>query len=234
MIGARTVLGMLLAVQVVLALIAGGRARANRDNDPILPDSNSDQAAVTRPLTIESGIQLGQQQASTWLPGAKVLNVNMQIDWPTSPPDETVTTLPPGGWVTVTFVAPWDHDEAEAATLTLFFDRGSGQLFGQSQTEWSNAPHASISLSEASVDSTTAVVAAELAGGTSFRAECPETRTRTRVNLVAQTTGNSGDESGQVWLISYTDSRNRFAGYRVSVDAQSGDIVSIEDDRVEC
>jgi hypothetical protein len=179
-------------------------------------------------------VQLGFVQAATWLPNAYLLNANMQVDWPSDQDESIVTSLPPSGWVTTTFVAPWEHDEAEGATLGLFFDRGSGQMFGQWQTEWEHAPAPTISLPQSGVDSTTALLAVELAGGTAFRAECPRERSRTRVNLTTEPIARAGDESRLVWLINYTDNRNLSLGYRVIVDAESGKIVRTEDNHIEC
>jgi hypothetical protein len=232
--GMSSLLLVLVLIQIAIALYAGGRAWAGRTDDPQLPATTPNPNSVQRPLTIESGVKLGEEQAAAWLPDAKLMNVNMQVDWPSEQADSTVTSLPAGGWVTATFVAPWEHDEAKAATLGVFFDRGSGQLFGQWQTEWPNAPVPAISLPQSGVDSTTASIAAELAGGTAFRAECPRERNRTRVSLTTEPNANNNDEPRLVWLINYTNSRNENLGYRVIVDVESGEILSTEDNRTEC
>jgi hypothetical protein len=230
--GVRSVLLTLVVLQIAIACLAAGKAWAGRSNDPHLPTTTPNPESVQRPLTVESGVELGEMQTSAWLSNALLLNVNMQIDWPSEPSSSTVTALPPGGWIAMTFVAPWVHDEAEAATLGLYFDRGSGQLFGQSQTEWLNAPPPRIALPESGVDSTTAVLAAELAGGTAFRSECAEERNRTRISLTTEPS-DSG-EPRLIWLINYTNRRNEPAGYRVIVDAESGKILRTEDERKTC
>src|SRR5215211_3015759 len=184
--GVRSLLLVLLIIQVGLALYAGGKAWAGRDDDPLLPATTPNPRTVQLPLAIESGVKLGEEQAAAWLPDAKLLNVNMQVDWPSNEPESAVTSLPPGGWVISTFVAPWSQDEAEAATLSVLLDRGSGQLFGQWQTEWPKVPTSTITLPQSGIDSTTANIAAELVGGTAFRAECPSERSRTRVSLTTE------------------------------------------------
>jgi hypothetical protein len=224
----------LLAVQVVLALAAGGTAWAARSDKPSPPTSTPDPDTVTRPLTVETGYQLGLQQANAWRANVTLMNINMQVDWPNDPPPATVTALPGGGWVTMTFAAPWEKGESKAATLGLFFERGSGRIYDQSETQWEHPPTKSISPEQAQVDSTTALLAAELSGGTEYRAECPKVRNNTRITL---TTGNadSTDISGKlVWLITYKDARTRDVGYTVVVDAQTGDIAEVSDTRASC
>jgi hypothetical protein len=232
--GMRWLLLVLLIVQVGLALYAGGKTWAGRDDDPQLPATTPNPSSAHLPLAIESGVNLGEEQAATWLPDATLLNVNMQVDWPSNEPESAVTSLPPGGWVISTFVAPWSQDEAEAATLSVLFDRGSGQLIGQWQTEWPKSPTSTIALPQSGIDSTTASIAAELAGGKAFRAECPRERSRTRVSLTTEPDVENSDESKLVWLINYTNSRNQNLGYRVIVDAESGEILRTEDNRIEC
>jgi hypothetical protein len=230
----KSIAGTLLLIQIALAVGASGRAWAERDNDPRIPSSAPDPSLVARPLSIESGVKLAAEQANKWLPDVYLLNASMVIDWPSDASDVPADTLPPGGWVSVTFVAPWRHDGAEAATLSLFFDRGSGQMFGQSQNEWRKAPPPKIYIPKSGPVSTTAVFAAEVAGGADFRAECPRERSRTQINLTSQPDSERNAESRLVWLISYTNGRNQNLGYRVFVDAETGAILKIEDNRVEC
>jgi hypothetical protein len=225
---------VLLVVQIALALVAGGTAWAARNNKPSPPSTTPDPDSVTRPLTVETGYQLGLEQANKWQPNATLLNINMQVDWPNDPPPATVIALPGGGWVTMTFAASWNKGDSEAATLGLFFERGSGRLYDQSETEWEHSPSKSISPEQAQVDSTTALLAAELSGGTAYRAECPKVRNNTRITL---TTGDvdSHEINGKlVWLITYKDARTRDVGYKVVVDAHTGDIAQITDTRGSC
>lgn len=227
-------LPVLLAVQIVLAVVAAGTAWAARTDKPSPPGSAPDPTSVTRPLTIESAYQLGLKQAASWEPNAQLINVNMQVDWPGVPPPATVTELPPGGWVTMTFAAPWDHAGAEGATLGLFFERGSGRLYGQSTTKWQHPISKSISPDRANVDSTTALLAAELAGGTAYRAECPKFRAMSRIALTTSQTTEQEPGEKLEWLISYTDLRNRKVGYQVIVDSGNGNIVRVSDTRSSC
>jgi hypothetical protein len=225
---------LLLALQLVLAGVAAGTALAARGEKPEAPVSTPDPNSVTRPLTVETGYQLGLQQAQTWRSDARLINIDMQIDWPSDPPLATVTAVPPGGWVAQTFVSPWDHRGNEAATLGMFFERGGGKLYGQSVTEWEHAPTKTLAIDQAKIDSTTAILAAELKGGTAYRAECPKNRKRSRITLTTQAGSDSGSPDQLVWLINYTDVPTGKTGFQVLVDANTGDIVKVNDTRASC
>ncbi len=227
-------LAILLVVQIVLAVLAAGTAWAARSDTPDTIASTPDPHSVTRPLTIETGYQLGSQQAQSWEPDSRLININMQVDWPSDPPPATVTSIPPGGWVALTFAAPWDHGESEAATLGMFFERGSGLLYGQSVSVWEHAPTMTRDLDQATIDSTTAMLAAELKGGTAYRAECPKNRKRSRITLTTHAASNGDSAEQLVWLINYADIRTGETGFQVIVDASNGDIVEVNDLRSPC
>jgi hypothetical protein len=168
------------------------------------------------------------------MPDTRLININMQVDWPDDPPPATVTSLPPGGWVALTFAAPWNHGDNEAATLGMFFERGSGRLYGQSISEWEHAPTMTRAIDQAKIDSTTATLAAELKGGTAYRAECPKNRKRSRITLTTKNESGGGSVERLVWLINYTDVRTGETGFQVIVDAVTGDIVEVNDTRSPC
>src|SRR4051812_9427747 len=119
----RKAIAVLLGLQLLLAVLALSVWvwTPDRPGLPPLP-------AGTAPLagsgaTYESALPLAQTQADAWLPGAILLNASMQVDWPWSVPSGSPTSLPGTGWLTYSFVAPWDPPGrppgAARATLPL-------------------------------------------------------------------------------------------------------------------
>src|SRR5215204_2929536 len=60
--GMRSLLLILLIIQVGLASYASGKAWAGRDNDPQLPATTPNPSTAQLPLAIESGVKLGEEQ----------------------------------------------------------------------------------------------------------------------------------------------------------------------------
>jgi hypothetical protein len=158
----------------------------------------------------------------------------MQVDWPWQPPPPGVVTDIPGtGWLTYVFIAPWQPPGRGpgAATLSVVVDRLSGRVAAQTTLGWEHAPAAPsvIATPTATVPSSTAIILAEAAGGTTFRRACPQFRHVTRISLV--------DQPGvpAFWLVTYEDSRQPDRhGLLLRIGAVTPGVLATADDAPEC
>ncbi len=173
-----------------------------------------------------------QAQAETWLPGASPTMISMQIDWPWTQASNDMTAIPPGGWINTVFVAPWQPPigkSGQGATLSMLYDRGSGEIVGQSVLSWETPPAQPPAWSPPPIDSTAALIAAEDAAGRQFRSACPEQRHTTRISLLDRASDAPN------WLVDYDDMLDPQArGLVMRIDATTGEIIAVLADAPPC
>ena len=183
--------------------------------------------------TYESALPLAQAQADVWIPGAILLNASMQVDWPWDVPAGVPNALPGTGWLTYTFIAPWQSPGRPpgAASLGVVIERLSGAIVNQESTGWEEAPQFRPPPPPAAVDSTRATLLAEAAGGTDFRRACPRYRHLSRTFPVAA----GRTEYPQHWVVIYADSRAPDQhGLLLRIDAASGKVLDRVSDAPDC
>lgn len=227
---ARRLLWLLLATAVAL-LVAGfayWRLVPDAPPPPPLPAAQPPPAA---PLTLETGLPRARAQADRWLPGARLLNASMQIDWPWTATASAPLALPDGGWLSFAFVAPWSAPgrNDRAASLGLVIERVSGQIVQQTTLGWETAPAIPAATPPARLSSAAAALAAEAAGGAAFRAACPEQR---HVSRVLRSTAAGYPPH---WLVVYEDARQpERHGFLVRIDAATGELLQTREDAPAC
>ena len=231
--GRRRILLALLAVQVAL-IVAGLVLWYRTPTAPALPSLPAQPAPrVNGGATYESALPVAQGQADAWLPEARLLNAAMQVDWDWTVPDEPVTQIPPTGWLTYTFIAPWQPwgKPPGAASLDVIIDRLSGEVVRQDTLGWATAPDWREPPPPAAINSTQATLRAEAAGGTAFRRGCPDLRHLSRTFPVAE----GRTRWPQHWVIIYEDTRVREQqGLLVRVDAVTGEVLETRQDAPVC
>ena len=229
----RRILLALLAIQVIL-IVAGLAYWYRTPTAPALPPLPSQPAPrINGGATYESALPIAQAQADVWLPQARLLNAAMQVDWDWTVPDAPVTILPPTGWLTYTFIAPWQPwgKPPGAASLDVIFDRLSGEVVRQDTLGWATAPEWREPPPAAAINSTQATLRAEAAGGTAFRRGCPDLRHLSRTFPVAA----GRTQWPQHWVIIYEDTRVREQqGLLVRIDAATGEVLEMRQDAPEC
>ncbi|MCC6705540.1 MAG: hypothetical protein IT334_11725 [Thermomicrobiales bacterium] len=212
---------VLLVLQLVLA---GSLILFDRQDAAALPAApNPDDWDLPTPdmgLTVITGVERADEVARTWDDDARLAFVSLQVDWPTSPPPETVTSIPPFGWLRVVYVAPVEGGASDYAALSLLFERVSGALISSSVSAWSaSLPDAGL-LDSITVTDETAIFAAEVSGGTAFRAACPDQRSQSAVSMSLDAA--TGERH---WNIVYRESgRNSGGPMRVTVNAATGEV----------
>lgn len=244
----RPLLTVLLVVQLALAAI--GAARWYRDvvTDPLPRDRPVLSLATPGPVTVESAYPVAAERARQWDAEARLIMVGAQIDWPLEVPPGPLRDLPGGGWLTYVFVRERD---GEGQSLGVLVERYSGVIVDEAIADWGGpAPDGSLDLAGLSIGSTAALVAAEGAGGTEFRRDCPAARHQTRLSLglgstnvaesampaataeVAQVSAPSGPAEAPIWLVGYRDVRDGGRSpLQIGVDSHSA-AVWIETRRV--
>ncbi len=229
----RRILLALLVLQVAL-IVAGVVLWRRTPSAPALPAIAGQHAPrINGGATYESALPIAQGQADAWLLDARLLNAAMQVDWDWTVPDTPVTTLPPTGWLTYTFIAPWQPwgKPPGAASLDVIIDRLSGDVVRQDTLGWATAPEWREPPLPAAINSTQATLRAEAAGGTAFRRGCPDLRHLSRTFPVAA----GRTEWPQHWVIIYEDTRVREQqGLLVRIDAESGEVLEMRQDAPEC
>jgi hypothetical protein len=134
-------------------------------------------------VTLEQGVLVASERAQGWADDAVLLSAGAQVDWPLTPAEASVSTLPAYGWVTVVLLDT-DHG-GEAATLSLRIDRYGGTVTRAAEVRWEDAPGgAPLPLAEQPVSSTVALETAEREAGRAFRMACPAQRHESRISLV--------------------------------------------------
>jgi hypothetical protein len=215
----------LLGIQVLLAAIALAVWIWTPDR-PALPPSSTETAPLNgEGATYESALPLAQSQADAWLPGARLLNASMQVDWSWSVPPQPPDAIPGTGWLTYAFIAPWDPPGRPpgAASLGIVIERLTGAIVSQDTEGWEQAPEFRPPPPPAAIDSTEATLLAEAAGGTDFRRACPQFRHLSRTFPVAA----GRTEWPQHWVVIYEDTREPDKhGLLLRIDAQSGKILN--------
>jgi len=212
---------VLLVLQLVLA---GSLILLGRQDAAALPAApNPDDWDLPTPdmgLTVITGVERADEVARAWHDDAQLAFVSLQVDWPTSPPPDTVTSIPPFGWLRVVYVAPVDGGSSDYAALSLLFERVSGALISSSVSEWSATLPDDALLDGITVTDETAVFAAEVSGGTAFRAACPDKRSQSAVSMTMDSA--TGE---RLWNIVYRESgRNPGGPMRVTVNAATGEV----------
>jgi hypothetical protein len=227
----RRFLSALAVLQVVLAIALIGVTRGQASALPDAPDVDAfDLPVPDLALTIPTGVERAEAVALDWQDDARLSYVSLQVDWPTGPPPETVTSVSPFGWFRAVYVAPVEGAESDFAALSLLFERMSGALIDADVSPWHIAPSDHDLLGGLQVTDETALLAAEIAGGTAYRAACPELRSHTSISVTLDTV--TGEP---IWHIGYRE-RNRDASgtMRFEVSATSGAVTVTRDAPADC
>ncbi len=148
-------------------------------------------------------------------------------------PSGTPTAIPGTGWLTYSFIAPWDPPGRPpgAASLSVVIERLTGQVVTQETEGWEQAPELRPPPPPAPIDSTEATLRAEVAGGTAFRRACPQFRHLSRTFPVAAGRG----EWPQHWVIDYEDTRaSDKHGLQFRIDATTGEVLDRDGDAPDC
>lgn len=220
----RSIVVGLLALQL---LLVGARAVTTvraQDRLPAAPDASEftfDTPAMA--LTIPSGVERGNQVAARWSDRAKLVFASMQVDWSTDAPPETVTALSPFGWIRLLYVAPISNGPSEYAALSVMFERVSGRLVAAEASRWDLTPPGTGLLDGATVSDETAVLAAEIARGTAYRAACPNLRSQSLIAIERDPLSGA-----PIWSISYRENgRDASGSVRIDVNASDGTVSEI-------
>jgi hypothetical protein len=214
----------LLVVQLLLAALALAVWIWTPDAPALPPKPSQAAPRAGSGATYESGLPLAQAQADAWLPDAVLLNASMQVDWPWTVPAGETSELPGTGWLTYTFLAPWDPPGRPlgAASLGVVIERLSGEVVMQETLGWEQAPEFRDPPPPTTIDSTEATLLAEAAGGKEYRRACPNYRHLSRTFPVAA----RRTEWPQHWVIIYEDTRvPEKHGLLLRVDAETGEIL---------
>ena len=137
----RRAIAALLGIQLLLAAIALAVWVWTPDRPALPPLPAGTAPLVGNGATYESALPIAQAQADAWLPGAILLNASMQVDWPWSVPSGSPTVIPGTGWLTYSFVAPWDPPGRPpgAAFLGVVIERLTGAVVTQETEGWEQA-----------------------------------------------------------------------------------------------
>jgi hypothetical protein len=199
-------------LQVMLAIVLLGVSRSQASALPAAPDVDAiDLPVPDMALTIATGIERANGLALDWQADARLSFVSLQVDWPTSPPPPTVTSVSPFGWLRVVYVAPVDGAESDYAALSMLFERVSGALVDAQVSPWHVAPPDTDLLAGIHVNEETALLAAEISGGTAYRRACPDLRSNASISVTIDSVSNepiwhigywerSRDASGTMWF----------------------------------
>ena len=223
----------LLAAQLALAATALAVWVWTPDEPALPPRPASTAPLVGSGATYESALPLAQAQADAWLRGAILLNASMQVDWPWNAPSQPPEALPGTGWLTYTFIAPWDPPGRPpgAASLGVVIDRLDGKVVIQETEGWEVAPEFRPPPPATAVDSVEATLLAEEAGGTAFRRACAQYRHLSRTFPVAA----GRTEWPQHWVVIYEDTRvPEKHGLLLRIDAASGEILDRDGEAPAC
>lgn len=221
----------LLAIQVVLAgslLLLHQRASSAL---PVAPDpADWDLPVPDMGLTILTGVERADEVARTWRDDATLAFVSLQVDWATTAPPDTVTSIPPFGWLRVVYVASVDGGPTDSAALSMLFERVSGALINATVDEWSGGAPDIPLIENVVVTDETALLAGELSGGTAFRAECPDRRSQTGISMtIDAATGE------RLWNIVYRESGRSTGGpMRITVNSSTGEVREVRAGSSEC
>ena len=232
--GHALVVGLLVAQVLLAAAGAWSWARSTLAQGQVGSGAPAMAPVVPRPVNIESALPFAAARAGEWAANARLVLVSAQLDWPLDVPPGPTRGLPGGGWLTYVFVRERD---GEAESLGLLIERYSGAIVQERVVAWGGpAPSDRLDVGSLPVDSAAALMAAEGAGGTEFRRDCPQARHQTRISLgisgaVTEPTpaATPTTVTGAVWLLGYRDVRDEGrAPLLISVDAVTG-VVAVED-----
>lgn len=229
----RWLLAALLVAQLLLATLVLGVWIWTPDAPALPPMPEATAPIAGEGATYESALPLAQAQADAWLSDARLLNASMQVDWDWMVPPGVPTALPGTGWLTYTFIAPWQPRGRPpgAASLSVVIERLSGKVVSRETRGWESAPEFRAPPPPARIDSSRATLLAEAAGGTDFRRACPQFRHLSRTFPIAA----GRTEWPQHWVIIYDDSRVPDQhGLLLRIDAASGDVLDRESQAPDC
>jgi hypothetical protein len=212
-------LALIAALQVVLAVALFGVSRSQASALPAPPDVEAiDLPVPDMALTIATGIERANALALEWQADARLSFVSLQVDWPTSPPPPTVTSVSPFGWLRVVYVAPVDGAESDYAALSMLFERVSGALIDADVSPWHIAPPSTDLLADVQVNEETALLAAEISGGTAYRAACPDLRSNTSISITIDAVSDE-----PTWHVGYRErGRDASGTMRFEINAGTG------------
>jgi hypothetical protein len=225
---------VLMALLVLQAVLFGSVFASSARDDSAMPATEStssfDFSTPDTALTLMTGKERADQVAAKWDPDARLVYASMQIDWSSAPPPATTTSISPFGWLRFVYVTEIHGGRTDQATLSLLFERVSGQLINQTVNQWSEPFLESELFANVSTTDSTAVLGTELGGGTAFRSECPKIRNRSMVSLVVDQT--SGEPA---WIISYPgENGDLVTGMGFNVNAASGAVTITRQPPASC
>ena len=220
-----------MAIQIVLA---GSLLVLHQREASALPAAPSptewDLPVPDVALTIFSGVERSTTIAQSWRDDARLAFVSLQVDWPTSDPPETVTSVSPFGWLRVVYVAPVEGASSDYAALSMLFERMSGALVDSSVSAWHSPPPAADLLDGVTVNDETAILAGELSGGSEFRAACPNQRSQSGISLTIDPASQE-----RRWNLVYRESgRSAGAPMVMKVNARTGEVQDVRSGSSEC
>ena len=221
----------LLAIQITLAGALFFVERREASAVPAAPNLEDwDFPIPDMSLTIESGIERANLVAVSWHEDAELAFVSMQIDWATTDPPATTTSVSAFGWLRLMYLAPVPNGSSDFAALSLTFERVSGQLTGASVRRWGSSPPSEPLFTNITVSSETAILAGELSGGTAFRAACPTLRFQSGTTLTVDQATNE-----RFWTIVYRDRSDSTTGpMRLTVNATTGQVEDVAAGALAC
>ena len=226
--------GALIALLMLQAAFFGSVLASSNRAQSALPDPASISTfgfeTPDSALTLMTGKERADRVAAAWDEDARVVYASMQVDWSADPPPSTTTTISQFGWLRFVYVTDISGGRTDQATLSLLFERMSGQLINQTVNQWSEPfPQPDLFAGISTTDST-ALLGTELGGGTAFRAECPKIRNRSLVSLVVD------QSSGQPnWIISYPGKNGDLVtGMGFNVNAATGAVAITRQPPASC
>ncbi|CAN5490457.1 hypothetical protein BH09CHL1_BH09CHL1_14410 [soil metagenome] len=224
----------MIALAVLQIALVGARAAITIRSQGAIPSAPAVDSiefpTPTMGLTIQTGAERGKQVAAAWSSGATLTFASMQIDWSTDVPPETVTSVPPFGWIRLMYVAPVSDGPSNYAALSLLFERVSGRLVDARVSRWDVAPDQVSLLDGISVSEETAVLAAEIDAGTIYRSACPTKRNQSIVSLTRDITTDQ-----PIWNINYNENgRNSTGSMLIAVNAGNGTLTELRKDPGAC
>ena len=226
--------GVLTALLILQAALFGAALAGSNRAESALPDPSPKAAfdfqTPDTALTLMTGRERADRVATAWDENSRLVYASMQVDWSSDPPPTTTTTISSFGWLRFVYVTDISGGRTDQATLSLLFERMSGQLINQTVNQWSEPFPESDLFAGISTTDSTAVLGTELGGGAAFRAECPKIRNRSLVSLVVDQT------SGQpVWVISYPGKNGDLvSGMGFVVNAATGAITITRQPPASC
>lgn len=166
------------------------------------------------PITIEQAIAIVQPVANEWSPSAALVSASAMISWPGDAAPAVPGGLPTTGWLAYVYAD-------RGSVLTLYVDRGSGTIFSRSARRLEPLPSRRLPALTPAVSSNVAALTAEVLGGQTYRAACPDQRRQVWIDA------EPDDGGGIDWIVTYRQASLPDAnGLLVRIDGAKGNVES--------